>query len=885
MALFTPRTFVEIMGDMVATLQATTPLTDLNYGSVFTTMLEAAAQEDDEQYFQMLEIVRGYSLDTTTGSDLDDRAFEYGLSRIQAEKASTTVTLGDVGFIKISTDIYAGLSGPIAGAMAVNGNSAIGFPTSGSVVIGRGTPNVETVPYSSITVQPNYVVFNLSAGLARDHGTDETIVLSQGGDRLIPSGTVVYVPESDLSERINFTLDADATIFDGEVQVTDVPVTASESGTRSNVPIGAIRSFDALPFSTAIVRNPARVTNGRDEESDQELRDRIKATIQSLSRGTPRAVTTGILGLVSDNRRVVSASLIEPTIPADVVKLYIDDGTGFIPTYKHVGFEEVVVSATGGEQFLSVNNTPIVKAFVETQNAQPYNLNGNETLFVSVNGQVETITFESSDFAILGSVTAQEVLTKINSAASLFEARASSDGTKVRLFSRTNIDEEIQVTGGTANATLAFPTDLKFTTALYLERDNQITVLSKDGRTATLESGNDAGFDMSAGTHNLAVVVDGGVTQMENLWFTPASFTNAASVTAEEIVAQVNEQAVGFSAISSSNDTKFTLISNIRRESDSKIRILENFSQAFTFSGTFADITSAVQTNGSNATIFGTNLSYVYLGHSEVPFTSIYFIGQTYANNTINPMFEIWNGTTWVQIGVIDGTNGFRQAGHILFGRSPNWVKTSVNSSLPMYWIRIQRNQATLAAVPVESRIKICSANEVFGFSEVQATGANKDYTLNRFLGQIELVSPLRSQDRVTLGSSNTRAFTVTELNGNFPLSGGEILTVNVDGVAQTISFVASDFFTPGSALASEVVTVINNQIKGAFAEQLIQKIRIRTNSWDGTIQVTGGTANAALHFPTTLSTSLISHYPAQQDSSLNRSEVNQTAGQRQNAV
>ena len=80
MASFILRTFPEIYGDMVDALIAVTPVSDVNFGSVASTLLEAAAQEDDEQYFQMLEIIRGYSLDTTTGDDLDARAFEYGLA-------------------------------------------------------------------------------------------------------------------------------------------------------------------------------------------------------------------------------------------------------------------------------------------------------------------------------------------------------------------------------------------------------------------------------------------------------------------------------------------------------------------------------------------------------------------------------------------------------------------------------------------------------------------------------------------------------------------------------------------------------------------------------------------------------------------------------------
>ena len=141
---FEPRVYPEIIGEMISRLISTTPLTDINFGSVFTTMLEAAAQEDDEQYFQMLEIIRGYSLDTTTGSDLDDRAFEYGLTRNAAQFASTTVTLGDSSITKISTGVYSGLSGAVAGSVKINGDSAASFPVSGSIIVGRNTPNVET---------------------------------------------------------------------------------------------------------------------------------------------------------------------------------------------------------------------------------------------------------------------------------------------------------------------------------------------------------------------------------------------------------------------------------------------------------------------------------------------------------------------------------------------------------------------------------------------------------------------------------------------------------------------------------------------------------------------------------------------------------------------
>lgn len=858
MALFAPRVFPEIVGEMINRLISVTPLTDVNFGSVFTIMLEAAAQEDDEQYFQMLELIRAYSLDTTSGSDLDDRAFEYGITRLTAQTASTTVTIGDSAITKIETGVYSGLAGAVSGSFSINGDSSLNFPTTGSIIVGRGTPNVETVPFTSVTVFPNYVRFNLSAGLSYDHGTDEDIILSQGGNRLIVGGVSVKVPASDLSTEIPFTLNANATILDGEEIVEGIQVTASTSGDSANVPIGTIVQFDSLPFAAAYVTNGQRVTNGRDIESDQELRDRIKDTIQSLSRGTSKAITTGVLDLVSeiDNKRVVSASIIEPTIPADVVKLFIDDGTGFVPTFNSIGFETVVAAATGGEKFLQVNNFPIVKAFVETQDAEPYNMTGTTLLFVEVGGETETIIFTSTDFEVPAAATAQEVLQSINRSATLFEARVSSGGSKIRIFSRQNFDEEIIVTGGSANTSLNFPTDKKYTTKLYLQRNNRVSLLQKDGSSSVIEAGSSAAYNMSAQTY-LTVVTDGKTSNLSYIHFDPSDFINASVASSAEVAAVINEQLPGAEAFSSSNDTRVSLTSNIKRSSGSKIRVVENYTKIFIFNTVtvaFSDITTQSRTAAINVMFFANDQDEIYFGHVDVPFSSIYAALSTYASASILLHLEFWNGTTWQDIGFFDETNGLIQDGSILFKAPHTWQKTSVNGVGPYYWVRLRRDLPALAQPPVESRLRICSANELFGFTDTERVGSNSDYTLNRFIGQIELNTPLSANDVVTLGSEVTRAAMVSNAQP-FGLAGGESLNIEVDGVVQTVTFVAPDFFTPGSALASEVIIKLNSVLRGAEAFATgIGRIGIRTNSWgiSGSIRATGGTANLVLQFTST---------------------------------
>jgi uncharacterized phage protein gp47/JayE len=865
MSLFVPRTFPEIVGEMQERLISVTPITDLNFGAVAFTMLEAAAQEDDEQYFQMLEIIRGYSLDTTTGSDLDNRAFEYGLERLQAQVASTNVTLGDSAVTKVSTGVYSGLPGASAGSTSVNGDSSTGFPVSGSIIVGRGTPNAETITYVSITDNGNYVTFNLGGALAFDHGTDETIILSQAGNRVVPAGTVVKVPASDVNPEITFTLDAIATILDGESELTGVAVTAAEAGSKANVPVGSIIQYDSPPFSTATVTNPSRVTNGRDIESDQELRDRIKDRIQSLSRGTGVSIITNVIGVISDteNKRVVSASLVEPTIPADVVRLFIDDGTGFVATFAGVGYEEVVPSATGGEVFLNINNFPITKAFVETQNQEPYNLVGGETLIVDVGGKIETITFESTDFAIAGQATAQEVLKRINGAAQGFESRVSSGGVKIRIFARQNFDEAIRVTGGTANTALNFVTDKKFTTKVYLERDLGISLLNKDGSTATMESGNAQVYDFSALDRVLSFVVDG-KKNVQLAWFRPADFLNPPSATALEVVQLINEQISGLIASRSSNNTRVSLTSNTIRSSTSKLQIVENFTRVLKFNGAFTNITAQAIATAADAQIFDANGDILYLGHSTVQFRTAFFSPQIPASAPMGYDAEYWNGSSWTALPVFDGTLGFTVAGHFEFQAPHDWEINTVDS-FDAYWIRFVRNDAGLVTPPTEDRIRISSANELLAFPEIAAEGSNRDYTLNRFLGQIELIEPLNPGDFVTIGSFNTRAFVVTAAQ-TFNLVGGETLNISVDGVPQVVTFQIADFGTPSAAVASEVLSRINKDLKGATATlvELNTKVKIASNKWNGgTIQVTGGTAVATLGLDTDLHESFSPHVPA----------------------
>ena len=89
--------------------------------------------------------------------------------------------------------------------------------------------------------------------------------------------------------------------------------------------------------------------------------------------------------------------------------------------------------------------------------AGPYALADGMTLLLRVdNGLEQTVVFSSADFADITNATATEVAAAIN--AVIVGGRATTPGGIVRLASDTEgTSSRVQVTGGTANAVLAFP--------------------------------------------------------------------------------------------------------------------------------------------------------------------------------------------------------------------------------------------------------------------------------------------------------------------------------------------------------------------------------------------------------------------------------------------
>lgn len=581
MAALTLKSERQIQSDMLATLISELGLNDINAGSVLDVLTQASSQEDFAQYVAMAQIVRLTDLDNITGDDLDNKAFEVGLTRQQALKAAGTVDiLRPASFVKVSTSFYAGSPAPVVGATSINVNDASDalYSTSGTLILGRGTANEEEVTYVLAPVDnTNFWTFTVSA-LANNHAIEETVILKQGSDQVILVGTSVRVPSTGTSVEILFVTDNDVTLLAGEDKVTGVEVTAVLAGTSGNIPIKAIegtQAFSSEPFAGARAENPVKFTTGKDRQSDDELRDAIRSHLQSLSKGVKQAILNAIVGLVDPEtaKRVVSANVILPQDTNTPVKVYIDDGLGFEPSFTLKGFEDVVVAATGGEKRLQIDVFPLVKAQIENNIEEFYNMSGgSKTLIYTVGTDSETITFQLSDFEFPDTATAEEIVTSINDNATLIEARTSQSGKQVTIQSKVDTNEDIQVTGGTSNSILGFPTDLKSTLFLYIDD----LLKSKDGETAFLDSGNAAPYNLigiGAFPHTLTIVVDGKTTNTQTVTFQAVDFSDTSAATVAEINAVIAAQLAGVTPSSIENATKVRLLSNTELSVNSKVRV------------------------------------------------------------------------------------------------------------------------------------------------------------------------------------------------------------------------------------------------------------------------------------------------------------------------
>lgn len=487
-----PQSYEQILADALSAYAAKQGINDFNVGSAVTSFFEVMALTTARASGDLFQILRDFSVDRATGDALKRLATENRITLITAKPATGYVTVTDTSFSKISTKIYAGTNSPNIGSTQIRVSDASLFTATGSIYVGRGTPNVEgPIPYSSITPSGGFYIINLSSATTKFHNVGEEVILSQGGNRSVPANTVVSSPTVGTDADIQFSVTIPAVILDGETTVSNVSVSCLTPGNIGNVPRGAIREFSAAPFAGAQVTNPLPFTTGRDSETDDELRVRIKRAIASTGLGTATAIKSAVIGATPSDEQatIVSDEIVSA---ADGATLYIDDGTGYEAKTAGIGLESIVDSALGGEKFFQLitggRQAPVAKAFLQSTFAAPFDIIGGDTLAITVGEQTYQHVFDDSDFRSPGGATAFEVTASINANTVLgYEAATANGGQNVVIRAKLEGNDSLKTatpttSGRDASVQLGLPANEIQTLRLY---KNKIP-LSKDGNTASL---------------------------------------------------------------------------------------------------------------------------------------------------------------------------------------------------------------------------------------------------------------------------------------------------------------------------------------------------------------------------------------------------------------
>jgi uncharacterized phage protein gp47/JayE len=557
------RSFNQILGDMIRKIVSETSLNDLNAGSVLLTLLEAAAANDFENNTAILNVLELLNIDVIKNNDLDAKAGDFGLSRRAAIKASGLVNIYNTNITKRSTGLYVIKPAPIAGQTKIYVNNTTGWSITGNLYIGRGTQNFEgPIAYTNITVYPTYSEITLASALQKDHLISDIVIDSQGEpDRVIAAGTIVKIPANNQNPEIQYSTLRDAIIPAGEDSVIGVEVIALVAGTLGNAGINTITDFDVPPFTGASISNTSAFSNGKDIETDVELRNRLKSYAITLARGTAPSIIESVIGVSDpdDSNQVASAVITEPVKVGDPSIMYIDDGSGFQPSYAGQSVDTLLNSAEGSEEFLQLANFPVPRPQVVNVQEGPFTLKDGMFLRVIVDGEEETIYFDSTQFLNISAATLAEVVIAINDSSTLFKARFTENSSGILLYPVAHDAEIIQVSplretdDSTfyANSLFKFPTDQFSYIALY----QNSTRLREKAKSAELTTTPFAQWNVNT-TSNIVIEVDG--TPSQDRSFALSDFPGASSFTSlslENWVTAFNSKFAGLTAESTPSQT------------------------------------------------------------------------------------------------------------------------------------------------------------------------------------------------------------------------------------------------------------------------------------------------------------------------------------------
>lgn len=172
----------------------------------------------------------------------------------------------------------------------------------------------------------------------------------------IAAGTTVATEYNSDGEAVSFTTDDPVAWALGELGPKTVVATATETGREGNAQANLItRLIDAPGFdSSFVVNNPAEAAGGNPEETDPELRQRVRDKSSTLRRGTLAALVTGALEVLEVRSAIANETDVTALVTVTVSDIdgnstaeMVQDVIAELENWRCAG---VPVSVTGGSQ-------------------------------------------------------------------------------------------------------------------------------------------------------------------------------------------------------------------------------------------------------------------------------------------------------------------------------------------------------------------------------------------------------------------------------------------------------------------------------------------------------------------------------------------------------
>jgi len=534
------KSYNEILGQLVRKLKADSNLTDLNVGSVIRTLLEAVAQNDFENSASIMSILQLSNIDSVSGSDLDKKASEFGITRFSAQKSTGTINIYDPSVIETTSTLYIGKPAPIKGQSSIYLTDASEFKPTGTIFIGRGSISYELVSYSQKIFHGAFWELILSSSLINDHFVTDVVEDSKNApDRKIPSGT--RVTAISLSGALEYRTTTDVVLPAGKREIKNVPVESVGVGFKYNIASNKISDFVAPPFVGAKITQEFPIINGKDIESDQSFRTRLKSHSEvGLTKGTVSSIINAVLGINHPQEGEIFSASYSDTEPAT---LWIDNNTILPPNYKGIAVDTILESATGNEKIVKLNQYPIARPTLISKEG-PFSIRNSILRIILDDVDVIDIEFKREDFVRPDSVSVQDVASHINISSNLLHARIANN--KIYLAPS---DANVSVIG-TEVPNEDFIEEFDFdnirTSSLLLYRN--LELLSPVAKKATVNSVPIENW-LIQGEGSLIISVDGTPSQTVNITTEDFSFVPFSFISIEEWARVLNSKISGATVI------------------------------------------------------------------------------------------------------------------------------------------------------------------------------------------------------------------------------------------------------------------------------------------------------------------------------------------------